>query len=155
MAWKEVMLPNPLGSILLCLLKLPVVPCQSLEFLVYSSKLQPLSLSSCDLLHISSVSSNLYFSSQEHQPLTSGPTLGLHLKLITSANVLFPNWSRSQFPCIRTFWRTIEISSSPKGKRDNKEGCRENLLLIWLFIFFNDYAYVFIKRKWRHGLIKI
>lgn len=102
---EEVMLPpKPLGSVRLCLLQLPVVPANHWSsWLVGASSGLCLCLRVTFSMSVSSVSSNLYFSSQEHQPLTSEPTLGPHLKLITSANVLFPNWSRSQFPCIRTF----------------------------------------------------
>lgn len=46
------------------------------------------------------------------------------------------------------FGGTIEISSSLREKEITKEGCRREFIVNMTFIFFNDYAYMFIKRKW-------
>lgn len=46
------------------------------------------------------------------------------------------------------FGGTIEISSSLREKEITKEGCRREFIVNMTFVFFNDYAYMFIKRKW-------
>lgn len=40
------------------------------------------------------------------------------------------------------------MSSSLRKKEITKEGCRRDFIVNMTFIFFNDYAYMFIKRKW-------
>ena len=74
--------------------------------------------------------------------MNSGPTIGPHLKLIISANVLFPNRSHSHFPGGHKFLQdSVQPSTSLSSLREKEIQRKEGSRSFKDICIFNDYAY--------------